>query len=154
MLGILIDQDTNVEGVFVDFFGKKAFTPVGPVALALKTNASVVPLAIQLMDDFKHRVLIKKPIKLTRTGDKKKDLVINTQKLSDFLEETIRLRPSQWVWMHEHKNGKAVVYTEPTLRLLFMVLMRQVMKSMSYVPIMILSLIVQGQMMMAQELLR
>jgi len=101
MIGILIDQDTNVEGVFVDFFGKPAYTPVGPIALALKTGSFVVPMAVQLMDDFKHRVLIKEPIKLTRTGDKKQDLIINTQKLSDFLEETIRLYPSQWVWMHE-----------------------------------------------------
>ncbi len=101
ILGILIDQDTNVDGAFVDFFGKPAFTPIGATALALKTGATVILLAIHLMDDNRHRILIRPPVKLELTGNKRKDIVANTQRLSDFLEEMIRLRPSQWVWMHE-----------------------------------------------------
>ncbi len=106
MIGFLIDQDTDVEGVFVDFFGKPAYTPVGPVALALKKELPVVPMGIQLMENFKHRILIGEPIELVRTGDQKKDRTINTQKLSNFLEEIIRLYPSQWVWMHERWKTK------------------------------------------------
>lgn len=101
VLGILIDQDTSVEGVFVDFLGKKAYTPIGPVVLAYKTGATIVPGAIQMMPDNTHRVLIKEAIEMERTGDKKQDLINNTQKLSDFLEDMIRLEPTQWVWMHE-----------------------------------------------------
>lgn len=101
MIGFLIDQDTDVDGVFVDFFGKPAYTPVGPVALALKKQVPVVPMVIQLMENYKHKIFVGEPIELVRTGDRKKDLTINTQKLSSFLEERIRLYPSQWVWMHE-----------------------------------------------------
>ncbi len=106
ILGILIDQDTNVDGVFVNFFGMPAYTPIGPVVLAAKSGASIVPIAIQIMPDFRHRILIKEPVALTFTGDRQQDLVVNTQKLSDFLEETIRAYPTQWVWMHERWKTK------------------------------------------------
>jgi len=35
-LGMLIDQDTKVDGVWVPFFGRPAFTPVGAAKLALR----------------------------------------------------------------------------------------------------------------------
>ena len=101
VLGILIDQDTSVEGVFVDFFGKKAYTPIGAVALAYKTGAAIVPGVIQMLPDNTHRVLFREAIEIERTSDKKQDMINNTQKLSDFLEDMIRLEPTQWVWMHE-----------------------------------------------------
>ena len=41
-LGILIDQDTRVQGVFVPFFGRQAFTPRAAADLALRFGAPVV----------------------------------------------------------------------------------------------------------------
>ena len=38
-LGMLIDQDTKVDGVWVPFFGRPAFTPVGAAEIALRQNA-------------------------------------------------------------------------------------------------------------------
>ena len=40
-LGMLIDQDTSVKGVFVDFYGKPAYTPIGAAMLALDSDATV-----------------------------------------------------------------------------------------------------------------
>ena len=42
ILGILIDQDTKVQGVFVDFFGTTAWTPRAQSDLAVRTGAAVV----------------------------------------------------------------------------------------------------------------
>ena len=39
LLGIVADVDTTVSGVFVDFFGRRAYTPYSPIAIALKTGA-------------------------------------------------------------------------------------------------------------------
>lgn len=100
-LGILIDQDTKVEGVFVDFFGRKAHTAVGPVVLAKKFNLPIVPFFLHLKDDFTYQVECLDEIELQDTGDEEKDLVANVQKCSDAYEIIIRRHPEQWVWMHE-----------------------------------------------------
>lgn len=38
---LMIDQDTKVKGVFVDFLGRPAYTPIGASRLALETGALV-----------------------------------------------------------------------------------------------------------------
>lgn len=107
MIGILMDQDsTRNEGVFIDFLGFEAFTPVGPVALALKTGAPVLPMTIHIQENNVHFIEVFDEIELITTGDKKKDLIINTQKCSKVLEQSIMNHPTQWVWMHERWKTK------------------------------------------------
>jgi len=100
-VAILIDQDTRVKSRFVDFFGMKAATPVGATILAMKTGAAVVPTYIYLGDDNKQHMHILPEVPLVLTGDEEKDMVVNTQAFTSFIEEQVRAHPSQWVWMHE-----------------------------------------------------
>jgi KDO2-lipid IV(A) lauroyltransferase len=106
-VALLIDQDTKVKSVFVDFFGMKAATPAGATVLALKTGAAVVPTYIHLGEDGLQHMFILPEIPMTITGDEDKDIVFNTQILTNFIEETIRKYPDQWVWMHERWKTKA-----------------------------------------------
>ncbi len=100
-IAILIDQDTKVKSRFVDFFGMKAATPVGATILAMKTGAAVVPTYIHLGKDNKQHMHILPEIPLVLTGDEEKDMVVNTQTFTRFIEEQVRAHPAQWVWMHE-----------------------------------------------------
>jgi Kdo2-lipid IVA lauroyltransferase/acyltransferase len=100
-IAILIDQDTNVKSVMVDFFGMKASTPVGAAVLALKTGAAVVPTIIYLGDDNKQHMEVFPEISVISTGDEGQDIVTNTQRFTQFIEQQIRKHPEQWVWMHE-----------------------------------------------------
>lgn len=100
LLGILMDQDSRVDGVFVDFFGRKAYTPSGPVALALATGAAIMPVFITRKSDGKHIQKMLPPYKLKITGNKERDVLVNTQGLTNIIEEYVRRFPSQWVWMH------------------------------------------------------
>ncbi len=100
-VALLIDQDTKVKSVFVDFFGMKAATPAGATILALKTGAAVIPTYIHLGEDGLQHMYLLPEIPMTITGDEEKDVVFNTQILTNFIEETIRKYPDQWVWMHE-----------------------------------------------------
>ena len=105
-VALLIDQDTKVKSRFVNFFGIPAATPVGATVLAMKTGAAVVPTYVYLGKDWKQHMEILPEIPLTITGDDEADMVANTQVLSNFIEDTIRKHPEQWVWMHERWKTK------------------------------------------------
>lgn len=105
-VALLIDQDTKVKTVFVDFFGMPAATPVGATVLALKTGAAVIPTYIYLGEDKLQHMHILPEIPLTLTGDEDYDIQFNTQVLTNFIEEKIRQHPDQWVWMHERWKTK------------------------------------------------
>jgi KDO2-lipid IV(A) lauroyltransferase len=106
-LGVLIDQDIRkINGVFVDFFGRKAHTPIGPVVLAAKFDIPIIPIFMHLEKDLTYHIQCFDPIELTRTGDDEKDIVINTQKCSDVYEMIIRRHPEQWAWIHRRWRKK------------------------------------------------
>ena len=100
-LAILIDQDTKVKSRFVNFFGRPAATPVGAATFAIKTGAVVVPTFIHLGDDGMQHMHFMPAIETTVTNNEEVDLVENTQRYTNFIEEQIRKYPDQWVWMHE-----------------------------------------------------
>jgi KDO2-lipid IV(A) lauroyltransferase len=101
LLGILSDIDTKVEGVFVDFFGRLAFTPRGPVSLALRTGAALVPTFIIRQKDDRHRVVAEEMLGLEITGDQEEDIRINTARFTKVIESYIRRYPEQWIWFHQ-----------------------------------------------------
>ena len=106
MLGILADQDVDsVDGVFVDFFGRQAYTPKAPVAIALATGAPLVPCFL-IRENNHHRFIVEDPIELVEKSTKEETIKFNTQKWSRVTESYIRKYPEQWVWMHKRWKTK------------------------------------------------
>ena len=103
---IMIDQDTKTKGVFVDFFGKKAFTPLGATILAKKTGAPVVPMFMRRTPENRYEFSILPAIPFVETGDEEFDLQFNTQQYTTCIETFIRKYPTHWVWMHERWKSK------------------------------------------------
>lgn len=100
-IGVLIDQDSRrYRGVFVDFFGKEAYTPVGPFAVARRTGSPVIPMAIFRNPDYTYTLKVGPAIAFPDTGDRERDTILVVQSCTHFLEKTIRAHPEQWVWMH------------------------------------------------------
>lgn len=93
-LCMLIDQDTPVEGVWVPFFGRPAFTPVGAARIALRQDAAVVPAFLERLDDGSHVARFHPPLDLPD------DEVEATAVMTAAIEDRVRRRPDQWVWMH------------------------------------------------------
>ncbi len=107
MLGVLADQDVDsVEGVFVDFFGKQAYTPVGPVKLGLVTGASIVPSFMIRKGDNTFKLVLEEPIVLSRGENTEDDIKRYTQEWTDVLEKYVRQYPEQWVWLHQRWKTK------------------------------------------------
>ncbi len=99
ILGILIDQDTRVQSLFVPFFGQLAATPRAAADLAIRTGAAVVT-------GFCHRVeggyhLSMEEVPVPQTDDREAAALELTAALSARIEAAIRRTPEQWVWMHQ-----------------------------------------------------
>ena len=101
LVAILSDQDIRrIEGVYVDFLGKLAYTPTGIVTLALRTGSPILPAFIVRQSDGRHRVYIEPEVELIRTGHKGWDTLINTMRYTDIIEKYVKTHPEQWMWFH------------------------------------------------------
>ena len=102
-VGILMDHNTSLdEGVFVNFFGVPASTSSGLARLALRTDAAVVPgFLIWDTSRRKYRLRFEKAVELARTGNEEADVIENTQRFTQVIEEHVRQYPDQWLWVHK-----------------------------------------------------
>ena len=95
-VGILIDQNTSLdEGVFIDFFGKKACAGSAFVKLAHHSGAAVVP-GYALWSEDERRYVLRFDPEIEMTGDVQQD----TQRIHTHLESVIRKHPDQYLWIH------------------------------------------------------
>ncbi|MGZ3446636.1 MAG: lysophospholipid acyltransferase family protein [Myxococcaceae bacterium] len=106
LLGILIDQDTNVQNVFVPFFGRPAATPRAAADLVLRTGAAALVCLIHKREDGTYRASSEE-VEVPHTGDPERDVVELTARFTARIEAAIRAHPEQWVWMHQRWKTKA-----------------------------------------------
>ena len=101
VIGILADQDIpDVAGVFVDFLGKEAYTPVAPAALALGSGTPLFVVCVERLERDRHRIHIKGPVECPNTGSREEDRLELTRRWSSMLSGFIREHPEQWAWFH------------------------------------------------------
>lgn len=108
VMGVLIDQDTKLEGVFADFLGHTAFTPSSAVHFAIKLGIPMFVSVTARLPGDKHHVYVSDELIPIDTGDPKADLAANVQRINDIIGAYIREHPEQWVWMHERWKTKPV----------------------------------------------
>lgn len=106
VIGISADQDIDsLEGVFVPFFGKPTWTPIGPAKLALATGAAIVP-AFMIHEGDQYRLYLEDAILPNLNVDKEKAIRQMTEAWSGIVEKYVQQFPDQWVWMHNRWKTK------------------------------------------------
>ena len=104
---LCIQADRNSpQGVFVDFFGYSAATPIGPVVLAKRTGATVLPMFVVREMTSKHRIIFGPPVELEVTGNKEKDILVNSAKFTKIIESYVKKYPEQWLWAYRRWKTK------------------------------------------------
>ncbi|MEM8985442.1 MAG: lysophospholipid acyltransferase family protein [Pseudomonadota bacterium] len=98
-IAMLVDQKLN-DGIRVPFMGRDAMTPPAAARMALKFNAPVIPLAIERVKGATFVAKVKDPIPFEPTGDRNEDIRLLTTKVNEALEDQIRSRPGEWLWLH------------------------------------------------------
>lgn len=106
LLFIPVDQNFGTGGVFVDFFGLPAATAIGPVVLAQRTKAAILPCFIVRQPDDTHKIIFEPILELQEGTDSRQTVIMNIQKLTGILESYIRRYPEQWGWIHRRWKSK------------------------------------------------
>jgi KDO2-lipid IV(A) lauroyltransferase len=98
LLCLLCDRlVAGAAGVEVEFFGERTLLPAGPVTLALRTGAALLPCAVYFgRDPDQHFGKIRPPLPLRRQGRLRDEVQTWTQVLAGELEALIRDAPTQW----------------------------------------------------------
>jgi KDO2-lipid IV(A) lauroyltransferase len=99
--GLLIDQDIrDVPGVFVPFFGRRAWTPSGAATLAVRMRCPMLSGFIHRRPDGSHMAEIFPPLRPSGAGSLEDRVYELTAAATAAIERQIRAYPEQWVWMH------------------------------------------------------
>lgn len=100
-VGILIDQAVlPEEGVTIDFMGRKAWTTKMPAIVARRTGCPILPAFIHRDKNGGHTINLYPEVALSKNENPDEALLEDLKNLSTHIEEYIRQRPSQWLWIH------------------------------------------------------
>jgi KDO2-lipid IV(A) lauroyltransferase len=95
ILALIVDWGYRADGVPVRMFGAWTTLPAGPAALAAKTGASIVHIAIRRSDDRQSfQVTYSDPIEVR--SSEPSEIQRATQSIADALAATIAAAPEQW----------------------------------------------------------
>jgi KDO2-lipid IV(A) lauroyltransferase len=102
-LAVLGDIDTTKGGgIFVNFFGRPAWTQTGIARLAYLGRASILPVFIKRDPDdpARHVVTIEPALPEPEGVTADEYVALMTQAFTKAIEKAVRERPDQWMWMH------------------------------------------------------
>ena len=98
-LGMLVDQKMN-DGIAVPFFGRDAMTAPALAQFALKYRCPVVPIRVERLHGARFKITYHAPMEITPSGDRKADAAAIMAEVNATIEDWIRQRPEQWLWLH------------------------------------------------------
>ncbi len=98
-VGMLVDQKMN-DGIAVPFFGRPAMTAPALAQLALRQNLAVLPVHCERLAGASFRVTFLEPLSYRKSGIHDIDVTAMMGQVNEMLEDWIRERPEQWLWLH------------------------------------------------------
>lgn len=101
IIGILMDVDTRVHGVFSPFLGIPANTPSGPASIACKDWFDVYAGFCVRRPDGTFFIEFDGPLKHFDTGDKDRDIQVTVDMYNELISNRIFKDPTQWIWIHK-----------------------------------------------------
>lgn len=102
---LLIADEFKSGGVEVEFLGSRVSAQRGPVTLAMRAGAPLLPMFVT-RDERNHLTLYIEPeLRLAQTGDVQEDMDANVARFIGELETMVRRYPDQWNWLGFRRNG-------------------------------------------------
>lgn len=101
IIAIPTDWDSRGTARIYDFFGKKAYIPSGPVEIAMRSGAALIPSFIYRKNKYDHFMEVGHPLELETEGEKKELIYKNTAKMANVLQKYIKEHIDQWEMFHD-----------------------------------------------------
>jgi len=95
-VALLADRDLTGRGIEVEFFGERTTIPAGPVMLAERTGAVLLPVGCYFLPGPGHLFVVHPPLELPENGTTEERVAEGAQLLAGVLEDIIREAPEQW----------------------------------------------------------
>ncbi len=114
LAGILVDQNISEgEGIWVDFFGKRATHTTVASVLSRRFNVGIVPVMISIHNEYKNfQVRFYPPIYCNKSKDSALDILEATQSQANVIEYAIRSKPQDWFWFHKRWKSAYKIYQQ------------------------------------------
>lgn len=96
---MMIDQKMN-DGIPVPFFGRDAMTAPAIAHLALRFDCAIIPALTERLGGAHFRLTVFPPMEVPKTGNRDADVRAMMVKINALVEEWVRARPEQWLWLH------------------------------------------------------
>ena len=96
---LLVDQKFNT-GIPVPFFGRDAMTAPAVASLALKYGCPVWPVRVERLAGTSFRVTVYPKLAMPQEGTREERIRAIMVAINRILEDWIRERPEQWLWLH------------------------------------------------------
>ncbi len=103
-LAFLMDQKLN-EGIAAPFFGHSAMTAPAAAKFALHFGCPLVPVHTERLGPARYRLVVQPALKLPATGNADEDALVLTTRINQVIEDWVRARPEEWLWMHRRWPG-------------------------------------------------
>ena len=105
-IAMLVDQKQN-DGIAVPFFGRDAMTAPAIARLGLHFDCPIVPIRVERIDGARFRLTVMAAIETARTGDAARDVLATMTRVNAVIEDWVRARPEQWLWLHRRWPDQA-----------------------------------------------
>lgn len=102
IVGFLVDHNTSrKESIFLPFFNDTAAVTIGPALLAVRAKAIVYPVFLRRDGLRRYMLHMHEPLDTTTLegslGERTRQVALFYTKA---VEEEVRVRPEQWLWLH------------------------------------------------------
>lgn len=113
VVALMGDRDIHGPKQRLPFCGADTLMPTGPIEVALRTGAVVVPCFCRRKDKYTFEAWMEEPLQLEHTQNMERDVRMGTLKFLERLERRIRGDPDQWVVLESIWDGEQTELEAP-----------------------------------------
>ncbi len=96
-VALMVDRDIHGPKMLLPFFGEETWMPTGPIEVALRTGAAIVPAFSSRHGRYVIEANAQPPIEIERTDDLQADVRTAMLEYISRLETRLRAEPDQWM---------------------------------------------------------